>query len=173
MNKLLLKLKNKIKEMIYLIITLQSNKNEVKKENKEVRVFNALPAGDYDCMVDDVKLITTSTGRPMMEVVLKLFGEASYQGAMLNGRKERYRVLLDTKYTGSILFNLLKALKVDVKAGDDIDVNLLITSGNLKGRLCTVVLDEGDYTDREGNVKKTNNVKFIKKYSENKDNLPF
>ena len=88
-------------------------------KNVENKVFKALPDGDYNASIISTTLSTTN--RPTLIVEFQLVGEKSVNGAMLNNRKEKYRILLDTEYTADILGKLLKAINYDYEDVLDIE----------------------------------------------------
>lgn len=127
-------------------------------ENND-NVFKALPTGEYSAMVTATELKKSKTNRDMLVVQYKLFGEKRCKGAMLDGRTEYQRVLLDTNFTGKILDNILYSL--GFKTTNAIDVKKMVESNALIGRTCTLFLNESKYL-KDGKELPTNEIKFLK-----------
>ena len=145
-----------------IIIQLEEPKFEGKNDN----VFKSLPTGDYQAMITDAKIQNTkSNNRPQLVLSLKLVGEKRIQGAMLDGRKETYRLLLDTKYTGKMLNDLLYAVGFKIKGA--VDVNKMIEQNILVGKMCYAHLIESSYVAKDGSTKPTNEVKWLNKQPKN------
>lgn len=130
-------------------------------EHESNNIYKALEEGKYDAHIIDVQIKKTKTNRPMLEMTFELEGEKMLNGAHLGGRKERYNILLDTKYTPSILLNALNNLGIDVKDGDEINVEQLVNCGRLMGRECHVYLIKEYYMDSLGEKKEANKIKFL------------
>lgn len=128
-------------------------------ESNNDNVFKALPTGEYNAMVTSTEVKNSKSGRPMLVVQYKLFGEKRCKGAMLDGRTEYQRVLLDTDFTGKILDNILYSL--GFKTSNAIDVNKMVESNALIGRTCTLFLNESKYL-KDGKELPTNEIKFLK-----------
>ncbi len=143
------------------IIQLEEPNFEGKNEN----VFKALPTGDYQAMVTDCKIQNTKTNRPQLVVSLKLVGEKRLQGAMLDGRKETYRLLLDTKYTSKMLNDLLYAVGFNIKGA--VDVSKMVEQNALVGKMCYAHLVESSYMAKDGSTKPCNEVKWLNKQPKN------
>lgn len=126
-------------------------------------VFKALPKGDYNANIISTTLSLEK--RPTLIVEFQLIGEKSVNGAMLNNRKEKYRILLDSEYTVKILKNLFEA--TDYHYGDELDVEQLVKESELVGKMCTVHLDETTFLGRDGQQKPCNRVKYVKKFDFN------
>lgn len=146
-----------------------------KSENNNV--YRALDEGKYDASVIEISIKRTKTNRPCLELVFELQGEKMFNGAHLGGRKEKYMILLDTKYTASILLNALRALGIDVRDGDEINIEQLVSSDRLMGRECMVYLLKEYYIDSMGEKKEANKIKFLSlkanPMSINDDEIPF
>lgn len=127
-------------------------------ENND-NVFKALPQGEYQAMVTSTKITNTKTNRPMLTIQYKLFGEKRCKGAMLDGRTEYQRVLLDSDFTGKILDNILYSL--GFKTTNAIDVNKMVESNALIGRTCLVYLTQSSYVKNNKELP-CNEIKFLK-----------
>ena len=129
-------------------------------KNVENKVFKALPDGDYNASIISTTLSTTN--RPTLIVEFQLVGEKSVNGAMLNNRKEKYRILLDTEYTADILGKLLKAINYDYE--DVLDIEELVNQNQIIGKMCSVHLQETTYLAQDGTTKPCNRVKYVKAF---------
>lgn len=132
-----------------------------KVTNNNDGVFKALPTGDYQAMVTETKITTTKTNRPMLTIGFKLVGEKRVQGAMLDGRKEFYRILLDSDKTGKILNDALYALGYKIEGA--VDVNKMVEMNVLIGKMTYVHLIESSYQAKDGSTKPTNEIKWLTK----------
>lgn len=130
--------------------------------NNNDNVFRALPTGDYQASVIDTKLSLTKSNRPMLTIKYKLFGEKRFKGAMLDGRVEHQKILLDTEFTGKILGDVLYSLGFNTT--NAIDVKKMVGYSALIGKKCLVHLEESSYI-KGGKEFPCNEIKYIKKHS--------
>lgn len=134
---------------------------EYKNENKN-NVYKALEEGMYDAKIIDVRLQRSKTNKQMLCVTFELQGEKMLNGAHLGGRIERYYIVLEDKYAGSKLHTLLQSVGVDVKPGDEINVQQLVTSNVLINKELQVKLKKTNYINANGETKECNAVSYTK-----------
>lgn len=139
---------------------MKINMNNLIKKND---TFKALPSGEYKGTV--IGATISQTNRPRLIIEFQLIGDKSLNGAMLNNRKEKWSILLDTEYTANILDGLFKGLQYEPALDDEgsVDIIEIIQNSELIGKLSTIVLEETTYTNQDGEVKPINRVKRIKK----------
>lgn len=132
---------------------------DMRNHIEEKEIFKALPTGDYQASVVDTRL--SMDNRPTLIVEFQLIGEPSKDGAMLNNRREKYRITLDTEYTTKILGQLLDNL--DFKYDDKLDVEFMVKCQLLVGKMCKIHLEETEYLNKDGELRPCNRVKYTKK----------
>ena len=137
-------------------IILQEYKRE--KTNNEYR---ALDDGIYSAKITDTSIKTSKRGNKMMVVSLELQGEKMFNGAHLGGRRENYYIMLNDKYAGVKMHSLLEGCGIDVKIGDEINVEQLIVSNVLSNKNVRVRLEKTSYVNKDGVEKECNKVKYL------------
>ena len=152
---------------------------EYKRDNAN-RVYKALEDGIYDAVISDVKIKMSKQGNKMMVLELELQGDKMFNGAHLGGRHENYFVMLNDKYAGVKLHSLLQGVGVDVKPGDNINVEQLITSNVLQNKNVKVKLQKSSYINKNNEIKECNKVMYLIKAEQkpveqklNDDDIPF
>lgn len=123
--------------------------------------YKALEDGLYDAKIKDVSLMNSKNGKKMMCVTLELQGEKMVNGVHLGGRNEKYYIVLEDKYAGQKLHSLLTACGVDVKAGDNINIQQLVTSNVMSYKLVKAKLKKTNYINANNEVKECNAVSYI------------
>lgn len=149
-------------------IIVKLEKPQFEEKGTTNKVFKALPEGDYQGIVLDSEIKTTKTKRPMLVLKFKLIGEKKLNGAMLDGRTEYLRLLLDSEWTGKIMNNILYSLGFNIEGG--IDVQKMVDQKALNGRLCNVHLVESTY-NKDGVVLPKNDIKYLSKIEEKEDSF--
>lgn len=152
---------------------------EYKRDNSS-RTYKALDDGIYDAVISDVKIKISKQGNKMMVLELELQGDKMFNGAHLGGRRENYYIMLNDKYAGVKLHSLLQGVNVDVKAGDNINVEQLMTSNVLQNKNVKVKLQKSSYINKDGETKECNKVMYLIKAEQkvveqqlNDDDIPF
>lgn len=135
---------------------------EFKVENTN-NTYKALDEGIYNALIKDIQLTKSKSGKDMMCVTLELQGEKMINGAHLGGRIERYYIVLNDKYAGQKLHTLLMSCDVDVKPGDNVNINQLVTSNVLYYKNVRVKLKKSTYLNANGEVKECNTVSYVLK----------
>lgn len=136
-------------------IILEEYKNEKKN------VYKALDEGIYDAKIKDVELTTSKKGNKMMVLTIELQGEKMLNGAHLGGRMEKYYILLGDKYAGVKMHSLLKGVGVDVKVGDNINIEQLVVSNVIQGKNVRVKLNKDTYINNKGETKECNRIMYL------------
>ena len=154
---------------------------EYKGTNRNI--YRALEDGIYNGITKDIKITTSKSGKHMIVVEVELQGEKMLNGAHLGGRIERYYIILNDKFSGTKLFGLLQAVGVDVKAGDEINVEQIICSNVMTNKNVLVVLKKTSYKNKDGEIVECNRIAYLKKCNNvnnnnnsieiNDDDIPF
>lgn len=126
--------------------------------------YKALDVGIYNGYIKDVCITTSRSNKKMICVTVELIGEKFLNGAHLGGRVEKYYILLNDLYTASKLYSLLQACNIDVKVGDEINVEQLIHSNVLLNKNVYVKLKKSNYVNKDGILKECNNISYLKRF---------
>lgn len=136
---------------------------EYKRDVKTNDIYRALEDGIYDAKINDVEIKISKNGNRMMCVKIELLGEKMLNGAHLGGRRETYFVMLNDKYAGVKMHSLLTGCGVDVRVGDEINVEQLIVSNVLMNKLVKAKLIKSSYVNKEGKEVECNRVRYLVK----------
>ena len=126
------------------------------------RIYKALEDGFYNGVIKDVYISVSKNNREMLCATVELKGEKSLNGAHLDGRIEKYYILLNDKYTATKMFGFLQACKIDVKDGDAINIEQLIASNVLLNKNVVVKLKKSSYINKDNEVRECNNISYMK-----------
>lgn len=152
------------------------------KSEKTNNIYKALEDGIYNAKIIDASIKTSKNNNKMLVLNLELVGEKMLNGAHLGGRKERYFIMLNDKYAGVKMHSLLEGVGIDVKVGDEINVEQLIISNVLINKQVKIKLEKSNYINKDGVDVECNRVKYLLKADRqenviedvlNNDDIPF
>ena len=152
------------------------------KSEKTNNIYKALEDGIYNAKIIDVSIKTSKNNNKMLVLNLELVGEKMLNGAHLGGRKEKYFIMLNDKYAGVKMHSLLEGVGIDVKVGDEINVEQLIISNVLINKQVKIKLEKSNYENKDGVDVECNRVKYLLKAGRqesviedvlNNDDIPF
>ena len=152
------------------------------KSEKTNNIYIALEDGIYNAKIIDASIKTSKNNNKMLVLNLELVGEKMLNGAHLGGRKERYFIMLNDKYAGVKMHSLLEGVGIDVKVGDEINVEQLIISNVLVNKQVKIKLEKTNYVNKDGVDVECNRIKYLLKADRqenviedvlNNDDIPF
>ena len=130
-------------------------------EKVNVNYFGVIKEGWYISKISNVEITTSKNNNKMLVVEFELIEESRGGRIPFAGHKIKKYLLLEDKYIGAKLYELLKLCDIDVKDGDEIDVEKLVEGGQLLNIYVDAEIIEDTYTNKDGKSVICNRINYI------------